>query len=290
MLGRSHSGIKIISPIESGAISDYTDVKKMIQEFIKLAKKFTILIRPGVILTIPLVLTSVEKKAVQEFIMELGARETYLIYEPFAAAVGAGLPVDVPKASMLVNIGGGSTSAIVISLSGIVTHNSERIGSGRIDNFIIRYLRDKHNFYIGHQTAEWVKINFAQATKIGRDNMFQIRGQDLVSSIPRMLSISTAEIREAINKPVKDMLRIILNLLEKVPPELSGDLVDRGMTLTGGGALLKGFDKLVTEHTGIKVRISPNAQTAAIEGAGRILGDLKFYNKYFVDDVESKTS
>jgi len=287
MIGRSHSGIKIISPMESSAITDYTDVKKMIQEFIKRAKRSTILIRPGVILTIPLGLTSVERKAVQEFIGELGARETHLVYEPVAAAVGAGLPVDVPKASMLVNVGGGSISAVVISVSGLVNHASTRVGSTAIDHAIIRYLRDRHNFYIGGQTAEWVKINFAQATKITRERKFIIRGQDLTNGIPKTLSIGTGEIREAIRKPVNSMMRVIQHLLENVPPELSGDLVDRGMTLTGGGALLQGFGELITETTGIKVRIAPNAETAAIEGAGRMLEDFKFYGKFFVENIDT---
>jgi len=287
MLGRSHSGIKIVSPMESGAISDYTDVKKLLQEFIKRTKRSTILIRPGVVLTIPMGLTSVERKAVHEFIGELGAREIHLVYEPFAAAIGAGLPVDVPKASMLVNIGGGSISAVVISISGIVNQASERIGSRAVDNVIIRYLRDRHNFYIGGQTAEWIKINFALAKKITRDKKFFIRGQDLKNGIPKTLTISTDEIREAVKKPLKDMLRVIQHLLENVPPELSGDLVDRGMTLTGGGALLQGSDGLITDATGIKVRIAPNAQTAAVEGSGRMLNDFKYYSKFFVENIES---
>ncbi len=286
MLGRSHSGIKIISPMESGAISDYTEVKKMIQEFIKYAKRTTILIRPGVILTIPMGLTSVERKAVHEFIGELGARETHLVFEAFAAAIGAGLPVDVPKASMLVNVGGGSISAVVISISGIVSQSSARVGSNAIDIAIIRYLRDQHNFYIGGQTAEWIKINYAQAKKTGRDSHITVRGQDLANSIPKTMTISTAEIRSAVQKPVQDMIKVIQRLLENVPPELSGDLVDRGMTLSGGGALLTGLSELITDTTGIKVRIAPNAQTAAVEGAGRMLDDFKYYAKFFVDSTE----
>jgi len=289
MLGRSHSGIKIVAPMESGAISDYTDVKKMIQEFIKNAKSSTILIRPVVVLTIPMMLTSLEIKAVQEFINELGARETHLVYEPFAAAVGTGLPVDVPRASMLVNIGGGSISAVVISLSGIVSYAAERKGSKTLDNTIVRYLRENHNFNIGDQTAELVKINYGQAMKTGRDKKFILRGQNLENRIPQTLSISTAEIREAIKKPVYEMVKVILTLLENVPPELSGDLVERGMTLTGGGAVLKGFDQYIKEQTGIKVRISPNAQTAAVIGAGRMLDDFKLYNKFFVNNIKNHT-
>ena len=288
MLGRSHSGMKIISPMESGSVSDYTDVRKMIQGFMKRAKKSTILIRPGVVLTIPLGLTSVERKAVQEFIEDLGAHETHLVYEPVAASVGAGLPVDVPQASMLVNIGGGSISVVVVSISGIVCHVSKRIGSCTVDRAIVRYLRDNHNFFIGDQTAEWVKINFAQVIKIKRDKRFEVRGQDLKNSIPKSLTIGSAEIREAIFKPVQDMLKVIMNLLERVPPELSGDLVDRGMVLTGGGAYLTGLDQLIADSTGIKVRIAGNAQTAAVEGAGRMLDDFKFYKKFFADTMENQ--
>ena len=283
MTGRAHSGIVVLSPMESGAISNYTDVKKMIMEFIKLAKKSTILIRPGVVLTIPPALTSVEKRAFTEFVKDLGAREVNLVYEPLAAAIGAGLPVDMPKASMLVSMGGGSISAIVVSISGIVAMSSERIGGKVLDRYIVRYLREKHNFVIGDQTAEWIKINFGQAMKFERDKRFMIRGQDLTQGIPKTLSINNAEIREAIEKPVNDLLKVILNLLEKVPPELAGDLVDRGMTLTGGGAYLKGFDKLITERTGVKVRIASNAYTATIEGAGRMLNDLNLYKRFFVE-------
>ena len=286
MIGRAHSGIKVISPLESGAISDYTDVKKMVMEFIKLAKRSTILIRPGVVLTIQPALTSVEKRAFTEFIKDIGARDVNLVYEPLAAAIGAGLPVDVPKASMVVNLGGGSISAIVISISGIVAMASEKVGGKVLDHYIVRYLRDMHNFVIGDQTAEWIKMNFGQAMKFERDKRFVIRGQDLSQGIPKTLTISTAEIREAIEKPVNDSLKIILNLLEKVPPELSGDLVDRGMTLTGGGAFLMGFDRLITERTGIKVQIASNACTATVEGAGRMLNDFNLYKRFFVDHTE----
>ena len=173
------------------------------------------------------------------------------------------------------SLGGGSVSAIVISISGIVAISSERIGGKVMDHYIVRYLRDKHNFVIGDQTAEWIKINFGQAMKINRDVKFKIRGQDIKQGIPHSISINTAEIREAIAKPVSSMLKVILDLLENVPPELSGDLVNRGMTLTGGGAFLKAFDKLISEKTGIKVRIAHNALTATIEGAGRMLNDLQ---------------
>ncbi len=285
MIGRSHSGIKIKSPMEYGAITDYSEVRMMIQEFIKRARRSTLLIRPGVVLTIPIGLTSVEHKAVQEFVAALGARETHLVYEPFAAAIGCGLPVDMPKASMIVNVGGGSISAIVTSISGIVNESYTRTGSRSIDEAIIRYLRDEHNFYVGGQTAEWIKINFAQAKKVGRDKKFSVRGQDLAKGIPKTMQIGTGEIRKAVQKPVNDMLKIIQQLLENVPPELSGDLVDRGMTFSGGGSLLQGFPDLVTETTGIKVRIAPNTKTAAVEGAGRMLDDFSMYKKFFIENI-----
>ncbi|MFC1509171.1 rod shape-determining protein MreB [Candidatus Omnitrophota bacterium] len=286
MLGRSHSDISIIAPMESGGISDYSSVKLMINEFIKMAKRSAILIRPGIILTIPLKLTHVEKRAVQEFVRELGAREIHLVLEPLAAAIGAGLPVDIPKASMLVDIGGGSVSAIVVSVSGIVAMESERIGGNTIDNAIVRYLRDNHNFYIGNQTAEWIKINFGQACKLGRDKRFQVRGQDIKKSIPRTLSVNSREIREAIVKPVNDILNVIMRLLENVPPELSSDLIDRGMTLTGGGSLLAGLGLTITELSGIQVRTIANAKKVAVEGAGRMLDDFRLYSKYFVDNLD----
>lgn len=290
MLGRSHSGISIVAPMEKGAISDYTDVKRMISEFIRVAKRSAILIRPGVVLTIPPKLTNVEKRAVREFINDLGAREVHLVYEPLAAAIGAGLPVDIPSASMLVNIGAGSTSATVISISGIVALSSERIGGNTLDDAIVRYLREKHNFFIGDQTAEWVKINYGQAYKSTRDRRFEVRGQDLSRSVPKILAISTAEIREALTKPVDDIVKVVMHLLERVPPELSGDLVHRGMTLTGGGALLEGLDLLLREQTGIPVRVAPNAITAAAEGAGRMLDDFSLYRKFFVETMESAES
>ncbi len=286
MLGRSHSGISIVGPMESGAISDYTDVKRMVNEFIRIAKRSTILIRPGVVLTIPPKLTNVERRAVQEFVKELGAREIHLVYEPLAAAIGAGLPVDIPSASMIVSIGAGSISAAVISISGIVCLASERFGGNSVDTAIIRHLRERHNFSIGNQTAEWIKINYGNVVKTGRDRRFDIRGQDLARSIPRMLTVSTAEIREAISRPIVGMIKVLMSLLEKVPPELSGDLVDRGMTLTGGGSLLEGLGTLITTHTGVRTRIAPNALTAAVEGAGRMLEDFTLYRKFFVEAIE----
>jgi len=285
MTGRAHSGIVILSPLESSAITDYTDVKKMIMEFIRQAKRSTILIRPGVILTIQPGLTNLEKRAFREFIKELGAREVHLVYQPMAAAIGAGLPVDVPRASMIVNIGGGSITAIVISISGIAAMAFDKVGGKVIDTHIIRYLKDNHNFNIGEQTAEWIKINHGQAMKTARDHKFDIRGQDIVRGVPDTISISTAEIREAIAKPVSRMVHVILDLLERVPPELAGDLVDRGMTLTGGGALLSGFDRLVTEKTGLAVHLAPNPLTATIEGAGRMLEDFQAFKRFFVQDV-----
>ena len=222
-----------------------------------------------------------------EFVRELGAREIHLVYEPLAAAVGSGLPVDIPSASMVVNIGAGTISATVIAIGGIVALATERLGGQTIDAAIVRYLRERHNFYIGNQTAEWVKINFGQAYKTTRDRRFEVRGQDLSRSVPKILTLGTAEVREAISKPVGDMVKVVLRLLERVPPELSADLVDRGMTLTGGGALLEGLDHLFREHTGIPVRIAPNALTAAVEGAGRMLDDFNLYRKFFVESLEN---
>jgi rod shape-determining protein MreB and related proteins len=289
MLGRSHTGISIVTPMEAGIISNYTDVKKMINEFLRVAKRSTILIRPGFILTIPSGLTNVEKRAFVEFIKDLGAREVHLVYEPLAAAIGAGLPVDMPSASMLVNFGAGSTSASIISLGGIVTSSSQRIGGITIDTAIIRYYREKHNFLIGDLTAEWIKIHYGQASKIMKDKKFQIRGQHLAEGIPRTLDTSTEEVREAVAKTVDDMVMVILHLLEKVPPELSSDLVNTGMTLSGGGAYLAGLDSLIRERTGLKTSIALNAQTAAVEGIGRMLDDFRSYSKFFADVNETET-
>jgi rod shape-determining protein MreB len=284
MAGRAHSGINILSPLESSAITDYTDVKRMVMEFIRQAKRSAILIRPGVILTIQPGLTSLEKRAFLDFIKELGAREVHLVYQPLAAAIGAGLPVDVPRANMVVNIGGGSITAIVISVSGIVAMASDKVGGKMLDTHLIRYLRENHNFCIGDQTAEWIKINHGQAIKTGRDYKIEIRGQDIIMGIPDTLSVSTSEIRDALAKPVARMIDVIRDLLERVPPELSADLVDRGMTLTGGGSLLAGLDSLIKEKTGISTRIAPNALTATVEGAGRMLSDFQSFNRFFVQD------
>jgi rod shape-determining protein MreB and related proteins len=195
--------------------------------------------------------------------------------------------VDIPSASMLVNIGAGSISAVVISLGGIVSATAQRIGGITIDTAIIRHFREKHNFLIGCQTAEWVKIHYGQASKILKDKRFQIRGQDLAQGVPRILTTSTEELREAVAKPVEDLVKVIMHLLEKVPPELSSDLVDRGMTLAGGGAFLTGLDELIRMRTGIKTMTAPNARTAAVEGIGRMLDDFGSYCKFFADDSET---
>ena len=291
MYGRSHEGIQVQIPVSFGAIADFRDVQTMLNEFLRIARRSIMLIRPSLIITIPMGITEVEKRAVVQLGKGLGAREIFLVYKIVAAAIGAGLPVDIPGASMIVNVGGSTTSIAVISLSGIVEEVSVRMGGKQIDQAIIRHFREEHNFLIGEQTSEWLKINYGSAIPKKSTRQMKIRGQDISLGIPRTFKVSVNEIQRAMARSVHVVLNCILQLLEKLPPELSSDLLDRGCTLTGGGSLLNNLGKLIEQNTGLHASLAPDAPTAAVEGIGQMLDDFSRYSKFFVPvkDVQVKS-
>jgi rod shape-determining protein MreB len=240
--------------------------------------------RPKIVISIPSGITPVEKRAVKESAESAGAREVYLIEEPMAAAIGVGLPIMEPSGNMIVDIGGGTTEVAVISLSGIVYCNSVRIAGDRIDEAIIQYIKRKYNLLIGERTAEFVKISIGSAYPVENEQEIdlEIKGRDLVGGIPKTLEISSKDIREAIAEPVNAIVDSVRLALERTPPELAADIVDRGIVLSGGGALLKNLDLLIKEVTRLPVIVADNPLTAVVEGAGKVLDDMKLLKEIAV--------
>lgn len=277
MLGRTPGNIIAIRPMKSGVIADFDVTEAMIRHFIRAVNVNKRLRRkPRVVIAVPNDITEVERRAVRESAEAAGARHAELFDEPMMAAVGAGLPVQEPTGNMVVDIGGGTTDVALISLAGIVFAKSVRVGGDEMDDCIIQYLRRVYNLMIGERTAEEIKIKLGSAFPMGREVSMEIKGRDLVAGLPKTLTITSEEIREALQEPVSQIVEAIRVCLEKCPPELSADLVDRGMVLTGGGALLTGLDRLIAEHTGLPVHVSDDPLSAVAEGTGVVLNNLDF--------------
>lgn len=279
MLGRTPANIVAIRPMKDGVIANFEITEKMIRYFIQKVNQRRSLIRPRIIICVPSGGTQVEKRAVKDSAIQAGAREVYLIEEPMAAAIGAGLPIEEPCGNMIVDIGGGTTEIAVISLSGIVYSNSVRVGGDEMDEAIINYIKRKYNLLIGTYTAEQIKIKIGSAFELDESLSVEIKGRDLVNGIPKTIEISDAEIREAIEYPVSKIIEAVKVALEKTPPELSADIVDRGIVLTGGGALLKGLDKRLSVETGLPIIIADDPLTAVALGSGKALDELKLLKK-----------
>lgn len=279
MLGRTPANIVAIRPMKDGVIANFEITEKMIRYFIQKVSQRRSLVRPRIIICVPSGGTQVEKRAVKDSAIQAGAREVYLIEEPMAAAIGAGLPVEEPCGNMIVDIGGGTTEIAIISLSGIVYSNSVRVGGDEMDEAIINYIKRKYNLLIGTYTAEQIKIKIGSAFELDESLSVEIKGRDLVNGIPKTIEISDAEIREAIEYPVSKIIEAVKVALEKTPPELSADIVDRGIVLTGGGALLKGLDKRLSVETGLPIIIADDPLTAVALGSGKVLDELKLLKK-----------
>ncbi len=277
MLGRTPGNIMAIRPMKDGVIADFEVTEAMLRYFIaKAHNNRKPLVRPRIIICVPFGITEVEKRAVKESAEAAGAREVYLIEEPMAAALGAGLPVTEPTGSMIVDIGGGTTEVAVISLSGIVFSKSIRVGGNKMDEAIIHYIKRKHNLLIGERTAEYIKKEIATAYPDENDNkILSIKGRDLVAGIPKTIDITSKEVGEAMAEPVRQIVEAVRIALEKTPPELAADIVDQGIVLAGGGALLKNLDVLIREATGLPVTITENALSAVVLGSGLLLDDAK---------------
>jgi len=278
MLGRTPGNIVAIRPMKSGVIADFDITEALLRYFIRKVHSHK-LIKPRVIIAVPSDITEVEKRAVQESARHAGAREVFLIEEPMAAAIGVGLPVSEPAGNMIVDIGGGTCEVAVISLAGIVYSRSVRVGGDAMDECIVQYMRRVYNLMIGERTAEEIKIAIGSAHSTGEEQTREVKGRDLVAGLPKTLTVTSEEIREALQEPVSTIVDAIRITLEKCPPELSADLVDRGMVLAGGSSQLRGLDKLIAEQTGLPVHLADDPMSAVAEGTGVVLNELGFLSR-----------
>lgn len=274
MIGRTPGNIVAIRPMKDGVIADFDVTQSMLKYFIKKVYFRRTLIQPRVVVSVPSGVTEVEKRAVEEATLQAGAREAYLIEEPMAAAIGAGLPVEEPTGSMVVDIGGGTTEVAIISLGGIVTAKSIRIGGDELDESIVQYIKREYNLMIGERTAEEVKMTIGSAFPKAEEEKMLVRGRDLVSGLPKTLEITSAEIMDALREPVSQIIEAIKYTLEKTPPELAADVMEVGIMLTGGGALLDGLDKLVIKETGMPVCIAEDPLDCVVMGTGKTIEEI----------------
>lgn len=279
MLGRTPGNIVAIRPMKAGVIADFEITEAMLRYFIKKINNRRKMVRPRIIIAVPSDITEVEKRAVKESAMRAGAREVFLIEEPMAAAIGVGLPVQEPAGNMIVDIGGGTTEVALISLAGIVFSRSVRVGGDQMDECIVQYMKRVYNLMIGERTAEEIKISMGSAYPVDQEVTREVKGRDLVAGLPKTLTITSEEIREALQEPVSAIIDGIRATLERCPPELAADLVDRGMILAGGGALLTGLDKLIAEQTGLPVHLADDPLSAVAEGTGVVLNELNFLRR-----------
>jgi len=276
MLGRTPGNIVAIRPLKDGVIADFEVTEAMLRHFISKVHNRRRMVRPRVVIAVPSGITEVEKRAVKDSATHAGAREVYLIEEPMAAAIGVGLPVQDAAGNMIVDIGGGTTEVALISLSGIVFSRSVRVAGDELDESIINYMKRAYNLMIGERTAEEIKIKIGSAYKLEKESNMEVKGRDLVAGLPKTITISSQEVREALMEPVSTIVDSVRITLERCPPELSADLVDRGLVLAGGGALLRGLDKLLQEETGLPVHVAEDPLSAVAEGTGKALQELRF--------------
>ncbi len=281
MLGKTPGKIKAIRPMRDGVIADFEIVEKMLRYFIRKVHNRRTFVRPRVVVGVPGSITEVEKRAVRESVEQAGAREIYLIDESLAAAIGANLPIEEPSGTMIIDIGGGTTEIAVISLGSVVTSKSIRVGGDEFDEALINYLRRKHNLVIGERTAEEVKIKIGTVYpgKTDKKVKMEVKGRDALTGLPRGMEIDAAEVRKAFQEPLQLILEAITSTLDETPPELVSDIYERGIVLTGGGALLRGMDVLISKVTGVPVIIAENPVMCVALGTGKFLEEIKFLNR-----------
>src|SRR6187455_1594792 len=279
MLGRTPGNIVAIRPLKDGVIADFEVTEAMLRHFISKVHNRRRMVRPRVVIAVPSGITEVEKRAVKDSATHAGAREVYLIEEPMASAIGVGLPVHEPAGNMIVDIGGGTCEIAIISLAGIVFSRSLRVGGDEFDETIIAYMKRAYNLMIGERTAEEIKIRIGSAYQLEQELTMEVKGRDLSAGLPKTITIRSEEIREALQEPLSSILESVRITLERCPPELAADLVDRGIVMAGGGALLRGIDRLVAEETGLPVHIADDPLSAVAEGTGRVLQELQFLKR-----------
>jgi rod shape-determining protein MreB len=274
MLGRTPGNIDAIRPLKDGVIADFEIAEAMLRYFIQKVHNRKTLVRPRIIIGVPFGITEVEKRAVRESAESAGAREVYLVEEPMAAAIGAGLPITEPTGNMIVDIGGGTTEVAVISLAGIVFSRSVRVGGDKMDEAIVQYIKRKYNLLVGERTAELIKITIGSAYPSGEVQTMEIKGRDLVAGVPKTVEITDEEIRDSLLEPINQIVEAVRIGLERTPPELASDIIDKGIVLAGGGALLRNLDTLLREETGLPVMLADDPLTAVVMGAGKVLDEI----------------
>jgi len=274
MLGRTPGNIVAIRPLREGVIADYDTTESMLRHFIEKVAGRSFIFKPRIMVCIPSGVTTVEKRAVLEAAVQAGARKTYLIEEPLAAALGAGLDISEPYGAMVVDIGGGTTDVAVISLGGIVASESLRIGGDKFDDAIVRYVKKEYNMMIGERTAEEIKMNIGTAIRGRREGSMEVRGRDLLSGLPKTVRMSAVETGEALNEPVEAIVQCVKAVLETTPPELAADIMDRGIVMTGGGALLYALDELIQKETGIPTYLAEDPLSCVALGTGKALESI----------------
>ncbi len=283
MLGKTPGNIQAIRPMKDGVIADFEVTEAMLRYFISKVHNSRRLVRPRIMVCVPTGITQVEKRAVKESAESAGAREVYLIEEPMAAAIGANLPIQEPVSNMIVDIGGGTTEVAVISLSGIVYARSVRVGGDKMDESIMTHVKRKYNMLIGESSAEEIKIKIASAYPLEQEQQIEVKGRDLVSGIPKNILITSEEIRKAISEQVDAIVQTVRIALEQTPPELAADIVDRGIVLTGGGALLKGLDQLLREETSLPITVVDDPLSTVVLGTGLALDNIDILHDVCVE-------
>ena len=271
MLGRTPDTLEVARPLREGVIADYLVTERMLRYFIEKVTGRIRLFKPMIAISVPVGVTSVESRAVHDAAIQAGGREAYLIPEPLAAALGAGMPVGTPTGNLVADIGGGTSEAAVVSMNGIVEFASVRVGGNRIDEAIMAYVKRKYNLLIGEQTAEEVKIKIGSALPLEEEESIEVRGRDQVSGLPKTITVTSGEVTEAMAEPLAAIVGVVKQVLEKTPPELASDIIDRGIVMTGGGSLLRNFDRLLTKETGVPCFVADNPIACVALGAGKAL-------------------
>ncbi len=279
MLGRTPDSINAVRPMKDGVIADFEMVEELLRVLLSKVQARRLLIRPRVVVSVPSGITAVERRAVRDSLEHAGAREVYLVPEPLAAAIGVALPIEAPSGNMIIDVGGGTTEIAVIALSDIVTQVSVRVAGDEMNDAVVQYLKKRYNLLIGETTAEEVKITIGSALPTSADDETQVKGIDLVAGLPRIVKVNAEEVRSALQEPLSRIIASVRDALEKTPPELASDIVESGIIMTGGGALLRGLSELVSKETGLPVKLAESPVECVVIGTGKILDNFEHYYK-----------